>query len=173
MIILAIDPGPEESAYVLLDGDDVRCGDKLPNEMLLTFLIDEPLFQRCSIAIEMIASYGRPVGREVFETCVWIGRFIQGAGRNVDLVYRRDVKRHLCGTDFKITDAVIRQRLYDIYGPGRSKAVGKKAAPGPLYGLKADMYAALAVAITYRDTSGEESGISTSDNRRGSAETLR
>ena len=40
------------------------------------------------------------VGREVFETCLWIGRFVEAwyEPDAVQLVYRRDVKLHLCGS---------------------------------------------------------------------------
>jgi hypothetical protein len=95
-------------------------------------------------AIEMVASYGMPVGREVFETVRWIGRF-QQAWRDpetVRFVYRKDVKLHLCGSA-RAKDANIRQALIDKLGP-----VGTKAVPGPLYGVKSHIWSALAVAVT-------------------------
>ena len=103
------------------------------------------------IAIEMIASYGMAVGKEVFETCVWIGRFVQAAGVDrVRLVYRKDVKLHLCGSP-RAKDANIRQALIDRWG-GKAEAVGTVKRPGPLYGVKSHAWAALAVAVTALET---------------------
>jgi hypothetical protein len=48
----------------------------------------------------------------------------------------------------KAKDANIRQALIDIYG-GNDKAIGNKKTPGPLYGIKGDLWAALAVAVTF------------------------
>ena len=145
--ILAIDPGTERSALVLLhEGRIVRHGLQ-ENAWLLGFLesysatVPAPV-----LAVEMIASYGMPVGREVFETCVWIGRFVQvWQPLPVEYVYRREVKLHLCGSP-KAKDANIRQALLDLYG-----AQGTKKSPGPTHGLKADEWAALGVAETMRD----------------------
>jgi hypothetical protein len=100
-----------------------------------------------ALAIEMVASYGMPVGREVFETVRWIGR-MQQVWHNpeaVRFVYRQDVKLHLCGSP-RAKDANIRQALIDKLGP-----VGTKAAPGPLYGIKSHVWSALAVAVTAFD----------------------
>ena len=99
------------------------------------------------LAIEMIASYGMPVGREVFETCVWIGRMVETwrQPERVRLVYRRDVKIHLCGTA-KAKDPNIRQALLDKLGPA-----GTKKAPGATYGVSSHAWAALAVAVTVAD----------------------
>ena len=52
----------------------------------------------------MVACYGMPVGKEVFDTCIWIGRFIQEADEL-----------------------------------------------GAVYGFKADIWSAYAVAVTYLD----------------------
>ncbi len=104
----------------------------------------------CPAAIEMIASYGMAVGREVFETCVWIGRFqeaIEQHGGLVRLIYRRDVKLYHCQSA-RANDANIRAALIDRYGPGRERAIGIKRSPGPLFGIKADVWSALAVALT-------------------------
>ena len=101
------------------------------------------------------------VGAEVFETCVWTGRFIQcwtdspfsyriGAERPVRRVFRRDVKMHLCGSA-RAKDANVRQALIDRYGPGKEAAIGRKATPGPLYGVTTHVWAALAVAVTAAD----------------------
>ena len=49
-------------------------------------------------------------------------------------------------------DANVRQALLDKFGPGKEKAVGKKATPGPLDGLTGDCWSALGVAVTAAET---------------------
>jgi hypothetical protein len=102
--------------------------------------------------IEQIAGMGMAVGQEVFETCVWSGRFWQAMeerGMQVARLPRREVKLHLCGS-CRAKDANVRQALIDRYG-GKEKAIGNKANPGPLRGISADVWAALAVGVTYLD----------------------
>ena len=150
MTILALDPGPTMTAYVALDQDGgVRFHAKRANEDVMTLIEHRREHTDDDIVIEMIASYGMPVGAEVFETCVWIGRYWQAAGI-IDRLYRKDVKMHLCHS-MKANDAAIRCALIDRYGPGKDKAIGTKKNPGPLYGIKADVWAALAVAVTWKD----------------------
>jgi hypothetical protein len=142
---LAVDPGTTESGFCLFTGEEVLVSGLLPNPEMLTHIKRD---ESAHMAIEMVASYGMAVGREVFETVRWIGRF-QQAWRTPDavhLVYRRDVKMHLCG-NARAKDANIRQALIDLIGP-----VGKKAAPGPLYGVKSHAWSALAVAVTAQGT---------------------
>lgn len=153
--LMAIDPGPTKSAVILMcDGIIVdhykRENDDVVNHV--RYIADK--FEESSIVIEMIASYGRPVGSEVFETCVWIGRFIEAANGFVERVYRRDVTQGLCGNQRGVNDAVVRQRLIDIYseGHGKSIAIGTKKNPGPLYGITADEWQALAVAVFYMNS---------------------
>jgi hypothetical protein len=69
------------------------------------------------------------------------------------------VKLHLCKST-KANDASIRQALIDRYGPGKERAIGTKKAPGPLYGVKADVWAALALAVTWHDTREERLKVS-------------
>src|SRR3972149_1434047 len=73
-MILGIDPGNEKSAYVLWDGERVHDKNTVKNESILD-LAGIAKSENCAVGIEMISSYGMPVGKEVFETCVWIGRF--------------------------------------------------------------------------------------------------
>ena len=78
------------------------------------------------LVIEMIASYGMPVGKEVFETCVWIGRFKELAiirNIKVEYIYRKDEKMNLCQS-MKAKDSNIRQALIDRFG-----IVGTKKNP--------------------------------------------
>ena len=64
------------------------------------------------------------------------------------------MKLHLCHSA-RATDANIREALLDRYGPGKEKAVGRKAAPGPLFGVSKDIWSALAVAVTFSDQRAE------------------
>jgi hypothetical protein len=90
-----------------------------------------------------------PVGKEVFETCVWIGRFqealIKNNAQNIQLVTRKEVKMNLCGS-MKAKDSNIRQALIDRFG-----VVGTKKAPGWFYGVSKDVWSAIAVSVTYYD----------------------
>ncbi|MBR8182125.1 hypothetical protein KDW54_06905 [Burkholderia ambifaria] len=146
-MILAIDPGTTESGWVLYDDKRVEDSGVMDNRDLIEHMRSVPDYGQ-KLAIEMIASYGMPVGREVFETCVWVGRFMEAwhSPEDVRLVYRKDVKLHLCGTP-RAKDANVRQALIDLFG-GKEKAVGKKALPGPLYGVKSHAWPALGVAVT-------------------------
>jgi hypothetical protein len=98
------------------------------------------------------------VGDTVFETCVWIGRFAQvvdsfGAfGMPCDLVYRANVKLHLCHTT-AAKDANITQALIDRFASGQpNRGKGTKADPGWFYGFHHDVWQAYALAVLTADT---------------------
>ena len=150
--VLAVDPGPEQSAYVMFDGRAVIEFAKVPNKELLW---------RCGLTydssivlvVEQVAAMGMAVGAEVFETVFWSGRFAQQWRSTWDRMKRHEVKMHLCGNT-RAKDGNIRQALIDRFGPGKQAAIGTKKNPGPLYGVSGDCWQALALAITYHETKG-------------------
>jgi hypothetical protein len=143
--VLAIDPGSAQSAWLRFDdarpqGFGITANDTLVRALRTGGLPDV-------VVIEKIESYGMAVGAEVFDTVWWAGRFAEAASRvPVVMLPRRAVKLALCG-DSRAKDANIRQALLDRFGG--SAAVGRKAAPGPLYGISRDVWSALAIAVTY------------------------
>ena len=102
----------------------------------------------------MVAAYGMPVGAEVFETCVWIGRFHQEAltlTRNIKYITRNQVKHNICYSS-KANDATIKQALVDRFARGqRNHGKGTKKAPGFFHGFKKDIWSAFALGITFLD----------------------
>lgn len=158
MYILSIDPGNEFSAYCLISKKDLRPVrfDKTDNHNLL--LVIHKLIQEYDIehfAIEMVASYGMAVGRTVFETCVWIGRFSQQISewsfREPTYIYRKDEKLCLCGS-MQAKDSNIRQALVDRFAKHDLRyGKGTKKDPDWFYGFRADIWQAYAVGITFRD----------------------
>ncbi len=148
MIHIGIDPGTTQSALLILT-DRIEKAEIMTNYNLIYWARNmgrDAYYGGAKIAIEMIASYGMPVGKEVFETVLLIGQ-LEEAMRfcDVTLVYRKDIKMHFCHS-MKATDANIRQALIDRYG-----APGTKKAPGFTYGIKADMWSALAIATYHKD----------------------
>lgn len=153
--MIAIDPGPEKSAVIRVHSTagpawtvqpSIAYAAIIPNPAVLAFLQNhwaEP------VAIEMIENFGMAVGKDIFETCVWIGRFIQAHGGQYRKVTRMEVKMHVCH-DSKAKDSNIRQALVDRFGQ-----VGTKKAKGPLYGIKKDLWSALAICVTAAETSGK------------------
>jgi hypothetical protein len=143
--VLAIDPGSAQSAWLRFDGERPQGFAIAANDILVRALRTGGLPD--VVVIEKVESYGMAVGAEVFDTVLWAGRFAEAAHRvPVVLLPRRAVKLALCG-DSRAKDANIRQALIDRFGG--SAAVGRKAAPGPLYGISRDVWSALAIAVTY------------------------
>lgn len=151
MKILAIDPGPTQSAFVVYDGARVLRFAKVENDFLLCNIIPVHNDVCDQLVIEQIAAMGMAVGAEVFETVFWSGRFVEAWSGDWDRVKRHQVKMHLCA-NMRAKDANIRQAIIDRFGPGKDLAIGTKRQPGPLYGVSGDCWSALAVAITFADT---------------------
>ena len=165
--ILAIDPGTEQSGWVLYDLITDQLVSGITNNTELLLEMDK--MHATDLAIEMIGNYGMAVGRSTFETCVWIGRFVQwwctklqsdGDVAQVTFdpvdfqrvfVYRREVKMYLCDS-MRAKDKNVRQAILDRFEPtggGKTPQIGTKAQPGPLYGVSGHVWSALGVALTF------------------------
>lgn len=172
MPIFAIDPGTTESAFVIVADDlsEVYAKGKIPNEEMLdniqktlnAYMRKDFLdAKKLEVAIEMIASYGMAVGKETFETCVWIGRFYQlfdYYGIEPNLIYRMEERKTICHSP-RANDSNITQALIDRFAPyTENKGKGTKKNPGYFYGFKKDIWQAMAVAVTYHDLYMKEGG---------------
>lgn len=151
MIALGIDPGPLVCgvAFYLLPG--LRCVEShsaLPLDEVLDLLsVRDRLHFPDLVAIERVQSCGIS-GASLLETSEVVGRLQQRAldtGIPVVLLYRREVLLALDVTGTGSRDVVVRQRLLEMHGG--ASAVGRKATPGPLYGVSGHAWQALAVAV--------------------------
>jgi hypothetical protein len=175
--ILAIDPGDVASGYVIMTNEKsqfkrmfeeprdrykiIEQG-KICNLELRERIISGE-FNNCFMAIEMVASYGMPVGASVFNTCVWIGRFMEAfKGAMIEStpgykrIFRSEVKVHHCkkvsAKDANIVAALVDRfedtSIYGRYGKGTKKN------PGYFYGFAKDAWQAFALGVyiveTYR-----------------------
>ena len=158
-MILAIDPGTTESAFVYLDPSEPKLYGfgKTGNDELR-----EVLLLRCEqvsfVVIEAIKSYGMPMGDTTIETCVWIGRFIERWVHHVPdvpvvTIPRKTVVTELCRSP-RANDSNVRAAVLDWFrertnerGGGRESMIGTAKCPGPLFGVAGDVWSALAIAI--------------------------
>lgn len=145
MKVLAIDPGTEKSGFVLFDGNRMHEKGWVDNEEIMGLF---SYLDADKVAIEMVASYGMPVGKSTFETVLWIGRMVQECFHHdleAELIYRKDIKMFLCNS-MKAKDSNIRQALVDVYG-----TTGRKKSPNPAYDdgrikMNGHMWSSLAIA---------------------------
>jgi hypothetical protein len=146
MNILAIDPGNKESAYCKWNGEKIKVFGKCANEELKGRLHSA---DDCIVVIEMVQSFGMAVGREIFETVLFIGQLMEVCNWckiPCHLIYRKDVKIHFCNS-MKAKDSNIRQALIDRFGDK-----GTKAKKGLTYGISKDVWSAFAISVFYYDT---------------------
>ena len=149
MMILAVDPGPVETGWLILDYDKPTHFKKEPTSDFIQWL-DSILtdWNFDAVVVEHFQSFGMPVGKETFETCYWIGEMRYICNReDVEFVpvYRKQVCLHHCQSP-KAKDSNIRQAMIDRFG-----APGAKKNPGATYGISKDIWSALAIAAYAQD----------------------
>lgn len=143
-LVIAIDPGTTQSAYVAWDGNFITDVATVPNASVARYLrsIDRP----SCVVFESVENYGMTIGRSVFQTVFWTGRLFQIARdrvgpSQVSRLPRRAVKKHLQlgkgAGDRDVRRALIR-RL--------------ERHPEQWHNLKSHQWAALAIAVTWWDT---------------------
>lgn len=138
--IIAIDPGNTQSGYCVIDRSTLRPLEfgKIDNAELLQKLSSARAQGWRWAVIEMVASYGMSVGREVFDTVLWIGRFYQALNAccPVRLLCRIEEKQHICHNT-RANDAAIRRALIDRFADQRpQKWPWYKKEPGFLLRLQ-------------------------------------
>ena len=149
--VWGVDPGTFKSGAILWNSSVPKAeylGD-IPNEYLCDLLVSKPADL---VVLELITSYGIPIGKETMQALLMIGRIQEACRINSQpcvLVTRQDVRIHLCGTA-KSGDPNVRKAITDRYGCWEHGKTGKgtKANPGPLYPVTGHMMSALAVAVT-------------------------
>lgn len=160
-ILLAIDPGDVQSAFCFIDTETYKplYFAKEDNSIAMTNIssyieINNDINNVPNVAIEMIASYGMGVGKTVFDTCVWIGRFserLESYGCKINYVYRKDETMNLCGS-MRAKDSNVRIALVDRFAKFDYKnGKGTKKNPDWFYGFSADIWAAYACGVTWID----------------------
>ena len=163
MRVAAIDPGPEESALVVIEGDKLLFAGIEQNQCILLRLRNalwSPLLKDAHLVIEQVASYGMSVGAEVFETCTWSGKFAEAWSnaamdtKEVHRMKRKEVVLEVCGST-KAKDSNVRQAMIDRWGPPRI-GKGKTGKPGPTHEVTADSWQALALGTAFRDIKRRE-----------------
>lgn len=148
MVLLAVDTGTRDSAYVAVDSDTYKIieAKKVSNKKLMEIIRSE-YYDEC--VVEMFSSYGGGSGKTVFESLVMVGRVLEaqwwrdyGEGH---VIPRIEVKKHICGT-VNSNDASVIRALKDRFGE-RGTAKNK----GWFYGVTADCWQAYALAVAYLD----------------------
>lgn len=155
MRILGLDTGTEETGWVIYDTESHTVPQMGidDNSFVLSEVVGSNEYDVASL--EMVASYGMPVGATTFETVYWIGRFAERAealGKKTFRYYKKkDVNPAICFTP-NVKDNHIRRAILDMFpktGGGSEPSIGTKKNQGVLYGIKSHIFPALAVALTH------------------------
>jgi hypothetical protein len=162
VIVIAIDPGHKESAFVSFNGTSIVNKDILDNEEMLVRLDQAKESARhydgdvvlVTEQMQMFAT-AHGVGVEVFDSVFWAGMFTQAwKPRRWDRILRSKVRGHLGA--IRGGDAAVRQALIERFGPYKEQAIGLKKTPGPLFGVKSHEWSALAIAVVWYDVNGHK-----------------
>ena len=170
--ILAIDPGTTLSAYALIRDDySIISAAKVPNEELLTLVKGGEWSEMVIECMEARHVVNGVIGAETYDTCYWIGRYMQAAidlGKTVHQIYRAQERSRLVPTkknklpkhpahvgqsaDSQIRATLIRRFAQHDMKNGKGTAKNKDV----FYGFARDMWSAFAIGVVHLDIVKEE-----------------
>lgn len=150
--VMGIDPGPTVSGWAVYDGTDpVVCGVDGNDDVVAMVKIAQARGP-VTLVIERVQNYGRNVGKSLFDTLYWSGRFAQAgydSGHVVQRLYFMDVRQHFVGKKLA-RERDVWLKLVERYG-GAERAVGTRKAPGTIAHVKGHARSAFALALTWWD----------------------
>ena len=161
MRILSIDPDPNGGSWVLLDESGEVLDHGYQEQRGVLFNSIRAATGVVTVVVEGIQNMGMPMGNPTIETIKNIGEFRAACyGMALvtfdDTLTRPKIKGALCGSA-RAKDSNVRAALLDLYpatGGGATPQIGIKSQPGPLFGIKADEFAALAVGLVWLSLRG-------------------
>lgn len=161
-MIMGIDAGSTESGWVLMDESDytIKAFGKEPNDKVASMIeVAASVSPLKFVALENVSGYGQRVGRETFDTCIWIGRFA-GTTLLCDsyplFMTRRCVKGRICGNQNK-KDKDVRAALVARFAKhDMVNGKGTKKNMDVFYGVSNDVWSAIAVAVAMIDKTRED-----------------
>jgi hypothetical protein len=116
------------------------------------------------MVVEMVKSYGNVMGDSMLETCVWIGHFERARYPHRSYrVPRKTAVTEICQNP-RANDSNVRMALIDYFsaasklGGGSKPTIGTKNDPGPLYGVKRDIWSAIGIAVAWHEITKREGG---------------
>jgi hypothetical protein len=149
-IIMGIDPGTFKSGWCIIEGLKIVNSGVSENGLVKQMIRD--------IDVDLVAIEGMEprrsnpnakfpviIGSETFDTCIWIGRFIENATSPFRIVKRGEVLRHIA--KHRANDSDVRKALIAKLG-----VQGTKSNKGATYGVSSHAWSALAVALTALET---------------------
>lgn len=154
--LLCLDPGSTKSAWIIyqpghkqiINGFGIEENEKVARRISdMTLSFDEVICERVS---GFMGGYGdqKSIGKDIIDTAIWIGRYWQAAEYSSKIfitMSRKTIAAKLTGMA-KYGDKEVRAALIKRFGePGTIKA------PGLLYGVSRDLWAALGVGVAFCD----------------------
>jgi hypothetical protein len=147
--ILAIDAGTIRSGFCFFDTDALDFYDgnysphgKIENVAFKTIL---SIADYDHLVMEDITPFSS-VGATTIETIKWLGRFESLSFRPHTYITRQQVKKHLIGKVNGMKDKHVREAVIKRMYPKFSRK-----DQGPLKGVTADAWSAVALALTFAD----------------------
>lgn len=141
-MILCIDPGNEKSGWATVAPGPalIDCGKDANADVRER--VCEGAFE--ALILEGIQSYGKPVGRSIFGTAQWLGRYWECAAARelpVVCVFRPEVFRAVTGC-MRGGDRILRHVLSLRFGKETARKLGGKGS---------DTWSAFALGVYYWD----------------------
>lgn len=152
-IMIGIDPGPDHCGFVLYDWTHRKVLDSdqaKPIDEVLRLITPSQWYGYPEVAIERFQSGGKVLSADSIRTIENVGKLWQktlDGSMTAYPLYRREVLKILDVSGEGTRDAMIRQRLIEMFGGSRATAVGTAKKPGPLFGVVGHSWQALAVAV--------------------------